>query len=172
MQKISHSWAQIKKNAKCQLGRFCPEPFNWSKTWSDFPFKPLWPWSTDHECGRCFGFIVLTKCSLHIFINSEILPSSITFLTTSDPWDTNFAFSFWVSIVAACKIISGVKAEGLKCSCRISKCSLRLSSWIFLPAWINFFAADLTLVSFGSLERWETGALPKTTKQTKTDFNL
>ena len=29
MQKVSHFWAQMKKNAKCQLGRFCPEPFNW-----------------------------------------------------------------------------------------------------------------------------------------------
>ena len=27
MQKVSHFWAQMKKNAKCQLGRFCPEPF-------------------------------------------------------------------------------------------------------------------------------------------------
>ena len=28
MQKISHFWAQMKKDPKCQLGRFCPEPFN------------------------------------------------------------------------------------------------------------------------------------------------
>ena len=28
MQKVSYFWAQIKKNAKCQLGRFCPERFN------------------------------------------------------------------------------------------------------------------------------------------------
>ena len=27
MQKINHFWAQIKKNPKCQLGRFC---FNYS----------------------------------------------------------------------------------------------------------------------------------------------
>ena len=24
MQKISHFWAQMKKDPKCQLGRFCP----------------------------------------------------------------------------------------------------------------------------------------------------
>ena len=30
MEKVSHFWAQMKKNAKCQLGRFCPEPFNYS----------------------------------------------------------------------------------------------------------------------------------------------
>ena len=30
MQKVSHFSAQMKKNAKCQLGRFCPEPFNYS----------------------------------------------------------------------------------------------------------------------------------------------
>ena len=29
MQKVSHFWAQMRKNAKCQLGRFCPEPFNY-----------------------------------------------------------------------------------------------------------------------------------------------
>ena len=29
MQKISHFCAQMKKDPKCQLGRFCPEPFNW-----------------------------------------------------------------------------------------------------------------------------------------------
>ena len=28
MQKISHFWAKMKKDPKCQLGRFCPEPFN------------------------------------------------------------------------------------------------------------------------------------------------
>ena len=28
MQKISHFWAKTKKDPKCQLGRFCPEPFN------------------------------------------------------------------------------------------------------------------------------------------------
>ena len=28
LQKISHFWAQMKKDPKCQLGRFCPEPFN------------------------------------------------------------------------------------------------------------------------------------------------
>ena len=35
MQKISHFWAKMKKDPKCQLGRFCPEPFN---------------------CGPCFRF--------------------------------------------------------------------------------------------------------------------
>ena len=31
MQKVSHFSAQLKKkNAKCQLGHFCPEPFYWS----------------------------------------------------------------------------------------------------------------------------------------------
>ena len=29
MQKISHFWAKMKKDPKCQLGRFCPEPFNY-----------------------------------------------------------------------------------------------------------------------------------------------
>lgn len=29
MQKISHFWAKIKKDPKCQLGHFCPEPFNY-----------------------------------------------------------------------------------------------------------------------------------------------
>ena len=28
MQKVSHFLLQMKKNTKCQLGRFCPEPFN------------------------------------------------------------------------------------------------------------------------------------------------
>ena len=28
MQKISHFWAKMKKDPKCQLGHFCPEPFN------------------------------------------------------------------------------------------------------------------------------------------------
>ena len=28
MQKVSHFLAQMKKNAKCNLGHFCPEPFN------------------------------------------------------------------------------------------------------------------------------------------------
>ena len=27
MQKVNHFWAQIKKKPKCELGRFCPEPF-------------------------------------------------------------------------------------------------------------------------------------------------
>jgi len=27
MPKISHFWAKMKKDPKCQLGRFCPEPF-------------------------------------------------------------------------------------------------------------------------------------------------
>ena len=26
---MSHFWAKMKKDPKCQLGRFCPEPFNW-----------------------------------------------------------------------------------------------------------------------------------------------
>ena len=35
MQKVNHFWAQIKRNPKCELGSFCPEPFkcnlyNWS----------------------------------------------------------------------------------------------------------------------------------------------
>ena len=29
MQKISHFWAKMKEDPKCQLGRFCPEPFNY-----------------------------------------------------------------------------------------------------------------------------------------------
>ena len=29
MQKIRHYWAQMKKGPKFQLGRFCPEPFNY-----------------------------------------------------------------------------------------------------------------------------------------------
>ena len=29
MQKVNHFWAQIKKKPKCELERFCPEPFNY-----------------------------------------------------------------------------------------------------------------------------------------------
>jgi len=29
MQRVSRFWAQMGKGAGCQLGRFCPEPFNW-----------------------------------------------------------------------------------------------------------------------------------------------
>ena len=32
MQKISHFWAKMRKDPKCQLGHFCPEPFNSDET--------------------------------------------------------------------------------------------------------------------------------------------
>ena len=42
MQKVSHFSAQMKKNAKCQLGHFCPEPFDISKS-MDTVHHPLHP---------------------------------------------------------------------------------------------------------------------------------
>ena len=42
MQNISHFWAKMKKDPKRQLGRFCPEPFNYyygSCTHLDARFK-------------------------------------------------------------------------------------------------------------------------------------
>ena len=117
------------------------------------------------EGGRNCGCIVSTKCFLHIFWNSKSFPSVETLFTTSNPWDAKLAFSLWVSIVAACEIISGVKAEALKCSCTTSENSWRFSSGSLLPGLSNALAADLTFLSSGSCFRRDTVVLT-TTKET------